>query len=339
MEFLTKVAKFADEYNEAAEGTEGDLLKVASNNDVTYADMVALHNTTEANIFTQEGLIKVAGDAEPSRIALVGDLWEKIASEEIGEEGIRAFADQIDMSDSEIQFVLEAIDKQAEDAGIFDAELEADQETWDKVAEAHDFLVDAELDPSEALAFAGAYMNAESEEEGAGEKVAAEYGDMDQESFDKIAEAFDFLSDIENAPALMDELTKVARMPDPAAVEANSAANKKMFNSTDYSNGEKGSGKVTQGKKGTNTGKGGNYQENLTAKQKKMVKDHKPKVTNPMDAKLQTHKLTKKNLGKSVSKSFKNLSGSAKGRLAAGAAVGGAAIGAAGYMAGRNKDK
>lgn len=335
MEFLTKVAKFADDYNEAADGTEGDLLKVASNNDVSFADIVALHNVTSANIFTGENLVKLAADMEPSRIAAVGELWEKIAADEIGDEGIRAFADGIDLDDSEIQYILEAIDKQAEEAGVFDeSEIHADQETWDKIAEAHDFLVAADIDPVEALAFADAYMNAEEAEEGAGEKVAAEYSDIDQESFDKIAEAFDFLADIENAPGLMAELTKVAaKMPDPAEVEARRAKTRNKMLGADY-----GKPEVTLSTKGTNTGKGGRYQNKLTAAQKKIVKNYKAPADIAIKDRLSTHKATKANLGKSVSKSFSNLSGKAKGRLGAGLAAGAAAVGAAGYLAGRNKN-
>ena len=214
MNFLEKVASFADQYTNTTETEDGVLFKVAADMDVTYADMVALHNITNANVFTGEGLEKIAEDAEPSRIAMVGDLWEKIASGEIGEEGIVMAAGEIPLEDDEIGFILTQLDKQAEEAGIegFEAEeagIIADDETWEKIAEVHEYLEDAGLDAMSALDFAVDMMNAEDDE--ASEKVAAEYEDIEDEAFDKIAEAIDYLSDTEGAYDLMESYDKEAK--------------------------------------------------------------------------------------------------------------------------------
>lgn len=227
MNFLEKVASFADQYSNTAEGEEGILLKVASDMDVRYEDMVALHNIVDANVFTGEGVVKIAEEAEPSRLAMVGDLWEKIANEEIGEEGMLLAAEEIGMDSEEIAFVLDALDKQAEEAGLYadedgkeavagegegegeEAGITADDATWEKIAEAHTFLADADIDVMAALDFAVDMSEAEDEE--AGEKVASEYGDLDDEMMDKIAEAVEFLGDVDGAYDLMDAYDKEAK--------------------------------------------------------------------------------------------------------------------------------
>jgi len=76
---------------------------------------------------------------------------------------------------------------------------------YEKVAEAHAFLASHEIDPVEGMMFAENFRAAADEEEE--DKVAAEYDDLDGRTIEKIAEAVDYLSDIEGVPlsALMEE--------------------------------------------------------------------------------------------------------------------------------------
>ncbi len=210
MNFLIKVAEFADQYANVSPEEEAGFLKVASDMEVGFADMAALHNVTSANVFTGEGIVKIAEDAEPSRIALVGDLWEGLVNEQLGTETIKIASDQIGLDPEEISFLLDHLDKQAEEAGILGGEDEvmADDETWEKIAEAHKYLSDANIEIMPALDFASDMIAAEDDE--AGEKVAAEYSDLDDDTFDKIAEAIEYLSGVEGAYELMDAYDKEA---------------------------------------------------------------------------------------------------------------------------------
>lgn len=211
MEFLEKVAAFADQLTSAENEQEQEaLLKVASDMDVGYEDVVAFHNILEGNIFTGENLVKVAEEIEPSRIAYVGDLWEKLATGEVGPEAVEVYSEELGLSPEETVFILDQLDKKAEEAGLFaePADQFIDEVAIEKVAEAYEYLAESGIDPMAAMDFAVEMLNAENEEEG--EKIASEYEGLDDETLDKVAEVVEYLADVPNAYELMDIYDKEA---------------------------------------------------------------------------------------------------------------------------------
>jgi len=85
------------------------------------------------------------------------------------------------------------------------------QYIYDKVAEAYEFLSDQGIDPVEAIAFADEFQSAPNEY--LQDKVASEWQDVEEGDIEKIAEAVNYLSDIEGVPLveLMYEYEKDAK--------------------------------------------------------------------------------------------------------------------------------
>jgi hypothetical protein len=203
---LDSLASAAD-----ATGNYEGIVKVAEESEFTRNDLIVHHNLTHGNIYTQEGIIKVAEDEEESRLVTAVMVYEKLAADEMSEQEAIDTLEANGLEVEDYNDVAALLDKQAEDAGLIEDEgIVADEEVWEKVAEAFDFLAESGLDPVTSMEFAEDFSMAEDEE--TQDKVASEYDGIDEESIDKIAEAFDYLSDIEGVPpsVLMAELDKEA---------------------------------------------------------------------------------------------------------------------------------
>jgi hypothetical protein len=232
MTFFDKVASFGQTV-QASTDVEG-IVKVASDEGISRNDLIVHHNLLNGNVFTGENLIKVASDEPESALLVAVSAYEKLASDEINEDQAFAMIDEAGLTAEDFDQVADLIDKQASDAGVV-----ADEDVWEKIAEAHDFLIEAELDPVASLVFASEFSSAETED--AQDKVASEYDDLSEEAFDKIAEAVDYLSDIEGANIvdLMDEYSKEAKFKNPfrskSALEKGVDATKKRLKSASKS--------------------------------------------------------------------------------------------------------
>ena len=203
MAFFKQVDSFAQALD-ASENTDS-IVKVASENGVSRNDLIVHHNLTQGNVFTGENLIKVAEDEAESPLLVAVAAYEKLASGEIGEDDAYGMITQAGLDEDDFNTVADLIDKQASEAGVV-----ATEDVWEKIAEAHDFLTAADIDPVVALEFASEYTAAPDEE--TQDKVASSFDGLDEESIDKIAEAFEYLSDIEGANTvdLMAEYAKEA---------------------------------------------------------------------------------------------------------------------------------
>jgi hypothetical protein len=204
MTFFKKVASFGQTV-EASVNVES-IVKVAGESGISRNDLIVHHNLTQGNVFTGANLVKVAEDEADSVLLVAVSAYEKLASDEINAYQAMAIITDAGLTAEDFNEVADLIDKQASDA----AGITADDDVWEKIAEAHDFLSEAGLDPVSSLEFATEFSAAESEYEQ--DKVASEFDGLDEESIDKIAEAFDFLSDIEGVSMvdLMDEYSKEA---------------------------------------------------------------------------------------------------------------------------------
>jgi len=213
MTFFQKVASFGQAV-QASEDVES-IVKVAAESDVSRNDLIVLHNLTVGNVYTGEDIVKVAEDEADSILLVAVSAYEKVASGEIDEAQAISMVEEAGLVADDLYDVAGLIDKQASEAGVV-----ADQDVWEKVAEAHEFLVEAGLDPVASMEFAETYSAAEDGE--AQDKVASEFDGLDEESFDKIAEAHEFLSDIEGVSLtdLMDEYDKEAGSKVDAAKKA-----------------------------------------------------------------------------------------------------------------------
>ena len=205
MAFFKTVASFAGNV-EASTDVES-IIKEASESGVSRNDIIVHHNLTEGNVFTGENLVKIAEDEEPSILLVAVEAYEKLASGEIDDEVAMGMITEVGLVPEDFNDIADLIDKQASEAGVV-----ASEAVWEKIAEAHDYLVAADLDPVTALEFASEYSAADSEE--AQDKVASEFEGLDDESLDKIAEVVEFLSDIEGISTsdLMVEYSKEASM-------------------------------------------------------------------------------------------------------------------------------
>jgi len=198
-----------------ATGDYDGIIKLAEESEFTVNDFKVHHNLVYGNVFTGENLVKTAEDLEESRLVTAVELYEKLASEEIGEDEAVEALEAVGLTVEDYNMVSDLLDKQAEEAGLVEPAAEAggitaDDAVWEKVAEAYEYLTDGGLDAVASMEFAEAYTEAEDEE--AQDKVASEYDGLDEESLDKIAEAFEYLEDIEGVPvsALMEEYDKEA---------------------------------------------------------------------------------------------------------------------------------
>jgi len=187
------------------------IVKVAAESDVTRNDLIVHHNLTEGNIFTGEGIVKVAEDEAPSALLSAVDVYEKLATDQIDESQAMEMLKEAGLTADDFNIVADLLDKQAAEAGLVpddepaeedktasDAGPEAEEAAWEKIAEAYEFLDQAGLDPVASLEFAEQLAAAESDTEQ--EKVASEWDGVDEESIDKIAQVVEYLSDIEGAP-------------------------------------------------------------------------------------------------------------------------------------------
>ena len=220
MSFLTRAIELGNASTNISEEGMDSFIKSAAESDVTVNDMNMAHNLTSAdvNLYTGEGVIPQDEAIEVSRLSGAVDLMVKQASvDPLSEEDAIAYLGEIGLTVDDYNEVYAQVPEDlvvkvaAEmDGTEVESELTADDEVWEKVAEAHDFLVESGLDPVESLNFAADFNEAEDAE--AQDKVASEVDDLAQEDVDKIAEAVEFLSDIEGIhPAdLMAEWDKVA---------------------------------------------------------------------------------------------------------------------------------
>ena len=208
MAYFNEVLAFAQA---AAVSNDVDgLIKVAADSDVVPADIVFMHNLIDGNIYTGEGIIKIAEDMGEPILGVAADVYEyvKEAGDSYDEDAAIAALEEVGLTPEDYVQVEYLLDKQAEEAA--GGEIVADEEVWEKVASAYEFLASQEIDPVSAMEFAENYAVADSD--GEKEAVASEYDGLDEESFDKIAEAFNYLSDIDGVPLsdLMYEIDKEA---------------------------------------------------------------------------------------------------------------------------------
>ncbi len=216
MTFFTKVASFALAVK-ATEEVES-IIKVAAENEISRNDLIVYHNLTEGNVFTGENLVKIAEDEPQSALLVAVETYEKLAAENINEDQAMALITNAGLAAEDFNAVADLIVKQASEAGVV-----ASEEVWEKVAEVHEFLSEAGLDPVTSMDFAESFSAADSEY--AQDKVASEFDDLDEESIDKIAEAFEFLEDIEGVGVadLMAEYEKEAGIKEQALKGFNKA--------------------------------------------------------------------------------------------------------------------
>ena len=209
MTYFDRVKSFTGTVN-ASENAES-IVKVAEENGILRNDMIVYHNLTAGNIFTGENLIKVAEDEAESPLLVAVEVYQDLSSGNIDENKASEMIKSAGLENEDFNSVADAIEKQAEDAGIFDNQgIIADQDVWEKIAEAHEYLVAADINPVTAIQFASEFQSADSED--AQEKVASSFEGLDDDVIDKIAEVVDFLGDIEGVPTLdlMTEYSKEA---------------------------------------------------------------------------------------------------------------------------------
>ena len=218
MSFLKKAIELGQASTSISEEGMESFIKSASESDITINDMNMAHNLTSdsVDLYSGEGVVAQDDSVDASRLSGAVDLMVKQASTEpLSEEDATAYLGEIGLTVDDYNEIYDhvpedLIQKVANDMDGVENELTADDAVWEKIAEAHDFLVEAGLDPVESLNFAADFNDAEDAE--AQDKVAAEVEDLEQEEIDKIAEAVEFLGDIEGVhPAdLMAEWDKVA---------------------------------------------------------------------------------------------------------------------------------
>ena len=218
MSFLQRAAELGQASTFISEEGQESFIKSASESDVTVNDMYMAYNlmSNDVDLYTKEGFIENDDNVEPSRLSSAIDLMVKQASADpLSDEDAMEFLTEIGLEANDYNEVYDyvgadLIQKVANEVDGVESELTADDAVWDKVAEAHDYLVGAGLDPVEALNFAADFNEAETVEDQ--DKVASEIEDLEQGEIDKIAEAVNHLSDIEGIhPAdLMVEWDKVA---------------------------------------------------------------------------------------------------------------------------------
>jgi hypothetical protein len=210
MAYFNEVLAFAQA---AAVSKDVDgLIKVAADSDVSPADIVFMHNLIEGNIHTGEGIIIIAEEMGEPILGVAADVYEyvKEAGEEYDEEAALEALAEVGLTPEDYEQVEYLLDKQAEEAFGGESEIVADEAVWEKVAEAYNYLAEEEIDPVVAMEFAENYSVAEDDAEK--EAVASEFDGITEEAFDKIAEAFEYLEDIDGVALsdLMGEIDKEA---------------------------------------------------------------------------------------------------------------------------------
>jgi len=194
---------------EGSDNVDG-LIKMAEADGVSENDARVMHNLVYGNVYTQENLIKVAEDQEPSAFLEAVSAYERYYGEEdFTEADALEMVKEAGLEELDLQIISGLLDKQAEEAEEAMG-ISATDEVWEKVAEAHEYLSESGLDPVTSMEFAEEYSSAEDED--AQDKVASDFDGLDEESIDKIAEAFEYLSDIEgqSLTSLMAEFDKEA---------------------------------------------------------------------------------------------------------------------------------
>ncbi len=233
MSFLTGAYEIGRASLAIADEGQESFIKSAAESGYTINDMYMAENIVNGDIdlYTGENMIAQDDQVDESRILGAIDVMVKQASvDPLSEADALAHVEDLGLSVDDYNEILGAlpedlIQKVANDADGVENDMTADDAVWDKIAEAHDYLTEAGLDPVESLNFAADFNEADSQE--AQDKVASETEDLEQEEIDKIAEAVDYLSDIEGIhPAdLMAEWDdKVASKMDAAKKGLKSAA-------------------------------------------------------------------------------------------------------------------
>ncbi len=203
MSFLTGAYEVGQASLTIADEGKESFVKSASESGYTVNDMYMAENIVNGDIdlYTGENMIAQDDQVEESRLLGAIDLMVKQASiDPLSEADALAHVEDLGLSVDDYNEILGAlpedlIQKVANDADGVENDMTADDAVWDKIAEAHDYLTEAGLDPVESLNFAADFNEADSQE--AQDKVASETEDLEQEEIDKIAEAVDYLSDIE----------------------------------------------------------------------------------------------------------------------------------------------
>ena len=222
MSFLTRAIELGNASTNISEEGMDSFIKSASESNITVNDMNMAHNLTseDVNLYTGEGVIPQDEAIEVSRLSGAVDLMVKQASvDPLTEVDAVAYLGEIGLTVDDYNEIYDHVPEDLvtkvaaemdETEVVADTELTADDAVWDKVAEVHSFLTDAGLDPVASLNFAADFNEAEGQD--AQDKVASEVEDLEQAEIDKIAEAVEYLSDIEGIhPAdLMAEWDKTA---------------------------------------------------------------------------------------------------------------------------------
>jgi len=193
MKFIEKVAGYFTAYTSSS-AKEG-IMKVAEEDGVTPDDIAAFHNLTEGNIFTGRNIIKVASEEPNSKLMALGMALDKLATEEdFTFNDVYAYAEQeLDMDKEDVDFVVETLDKQAEEAGMIENETD---DIVEKVATAMDLLESNGIHPIDGL-FIGATLGEDNLI--ADEKVAEEAAEngFEPEDLQKVAEAVSIIGEVD----------------------------------------------------------------------------------------------------------------------------------------------
>jgi len=233
MKFIEKTASYYETYLRA--DAKDGLLKTAAVDGVSYGDLIAFHNLTQGNMFTGRNLIKLAEeDMKTSKLVQLGEAIDRLNNQEITKQDLYKIASDLGMDAEDVDFVLDQIEKQAEEAlgvnkeaspsdkdhdGKPDAEEDhgtlpkgfkgthkdaerlkkeknaSFEEYAEKVAEAMDYLASNNIDPYDGL-----YIAAHVEGDGiADEKVAAEVAEagFTEEDIQHIAKVAEYLGGVD----------------------------------------------------------------------------------------------------------------------------------------------
>jgi len=193
MKFIEKVAGYFTAYTSSS-AKEG-IMKVAEEDGVTPDDIAAFHNLTEGNIFTGRNIVKVASEEPNSKLMALGMALDKLATEEdFTFDDVYAYAEQeLDMDREDVDFVVETLNKQAEEAGLMENETD---DVAEKIATAMDLLESNGIHPIDGL-FIGATLGEDNLI--VDEKVAEEAAEngFEPEDLQKIAEAVSIIGGID----------------------------------------------------------------------------------------------------------------------------------------------
>ena len=341
---------------------EDTIEKVAAENDVTQNDIIVHHNLTQANLYTGENVVTLAENGGDSKLFAGVNIIEKVASDEMDMDSALVAAEEVGLSADDLDVIDAHLSAQAEQAGVLaktasdadfgdEKEVIASDDVWEKIAEAHEFLAAAGIDPVAAMELGETLAQAETEEEA--EKVASEYSDLDDSVAEKVAEALEYLSDIEGVPLtdLMASYDKEAASLAGVVDSAKDGA-RKLYNmdSSRIADGIKGAAKTIGNKLSGRDLKRTLSQHGETVNKAAKIKSDLKKGQDRLTKSLKAGRISKdtynqkmKNIGAEASKygglnkHIKDAKKAIKSEkiktYGTRAAVGGAAVGTAGYAA------